>query len=767
MTTLGSGGNSFVSNREKETLIKLLERDIELYGLRMRLAQAFRCDDLELYEGIEGEMLFTKHIIARLCPDLEEQKFENCQDRFWLKAMDLVSSMKNEVNFPESRKRAATELIEYALATDWNSSSQGSNSKTTKGSFGSKSLAKLFITTSLLCVLGACSFKSSESDSKKNEPIVSQETVITDPKDDSDGDKITDGEEITRGTNPFIADIPQLQVRFLQNYSISFFQTSTTENMSSTGEVRIETAFGRINPDFKYRVGEVMLRDRSFQSAASIGKFDSHSWGEITRQDLTWVKYPEIDPAFYHAEAMRVRPYFEKGSVIEGLKVNLENTFKLLPNSRFKEIKNLTLAFRYYDYERETFELLHQTTVARVLQAGIAETISVEIENIPENLIADNYLKKGEFIISEVVDFDIPELDTTYKTLMASVSAKSIPVLITTPLETRVAHVALPKKTARFQEILRQIFVDKFMVVDNRLQKVEQFENNLGSYTYLKEIKDQDKKGKWFVFTDKLLRHYLEHNFTRDDVISISYVTGKELATQAEEKVYAYYPAASGNEDYVVYPLGNISPNSEVDLQIEGNWLSGDKLTSFKEEFHSNGAGCRGNCSTSDIHCFWDVNKFEVRNEPLFLKKDYSGEFDQIKLVINRSEFLIKELIEKKLVTPRWEKNSLNLNITDVNTIQEIEPFSENVIALKVSTHKGDTFNGIKLAKMTGKQSYYCPAITTNFAFSTKLPISDESLEFPKWRSSVHWDKIKLGKRKQYSQPFSLSVSSTVKNYHN
>ena len=193
-------------------------------------------------------------------------------------------------------------------------------------------------------VLGACSFKStSDSEGKKTEPIVSQETVITDPKDDSDGDKITDGEEITRGTNPFIADIPELQVRFLQNYSISFQQTSTTENMSSTGEVRIETAFGRINPDFKYRVGEVMLKERSFQSAATIGKFESHSWGEITRQDLTWVKYPEIDPAFYHAEAMRVRPYFEKDSVIEGLKVNLENTFKLLPNSRFKEIKNLLI----------------------------------------------------------------------------------------------------------------------------------------------------------------------------------------------------------------------------------------------------------------------------------------------------------------------------------------------------------------------------------------------------------------------------------------
>ena len=745
MATLVSGGDPFVSKRDVYELIQRVKRDLE-------------------YVELES----PKKIAARICPE-HEDKARNliCEDAM----AQMITKYSTELDYQLGNEKisygAAKRIVHYAFTKDWKKSLQR-ELKYQTSSLTPKTLSRLLISSAFLMVLGACSFKStSDSEGKKTEPIVSQETVITDPKDDSDGDKITDGEEITRGSNPFIADIPEIQVRFLQNYSISFQQTSTTENMSSTGEVRIETAFGRINPDFKYRVGEVMLRERSFQSAATIAKFESHSWGEITRQDLTWVKYPEIDPAFYHAEAMRVRPYFEKDSVIEGLKVNLENTFKLLPNSRFKEIKNLTLAFRYYDYERETFELLHQTTIERVLQVGVAETINVEIENIPQNLIADNYLKKGEFIISEIVDFDIPELDTNYKTLMASVAAKTIPVLITTPLETRTAYVALPKKTARFQEIMRQIFVDKFMVVDNSLHKVEQFENNLGSYTYLKEVKDQDKKGKWFVFTDKLLRHYLEHNFTRDDVISLSYVTGKELATQADEKIYAYYPAATGGEDYVVYPLGNISPNSEVDLQIQGNWLLGDKLTSFKEEFHSNGAGCRGNCSTADIHCFWDVNKFEVRNEPLILQKDYSAEFDHIKLVVNRTEYPIKELVEKKLITPRWEKQSLNLNITDISTIQEIDPFSENVIALKVSTHKGDTFDGIKLVNMTGKQKYYCPAVTTDFAFSAKLPISDESLKFAQWRSSVHWDKIKLGKRKQYAQPFSISVSSTVKNFHN
>lgn len=623
------------------------------------------------------------------------------------------------------------------------------------------------ILAALLLLSGACSFKSSSDKKDSNREQIVTDTVVTDPKDDSDGDRITDGDEVERGSNPLVADIPELQVRFLQNYAITFDWVEATETTSAMGSYVIETSTRTTNPDFRYRVGEVMLRDRSFQSAAAIGKFEAHSWGEITRQDLTWVKYPEVDPAFFHVESMKARPFFERGAQVENLKVNLENTFKLLPNSRFKEIKNLTLAFRYYDYEKESFELLHQVTIDRVLQVGVAERIVVEIENIPQNLIADNYLKKGEFIISEVVDFEIPELEINYQTLMNSVKAKSIPVLVTTPLETRVSYVGLPGGKARFQEIMARIYDNKFTIEENNLKKVEQFESNLPSYTYLKEVKTKDKQGRWFVFTDRLLRHYLEHKFTPKDVISLSYVTGKELASQAEEKVYAYWPEASGNEDYVVYPLGNVSLNSEIDIQLEGNWRTGDKLTNFKEEFHSNGGGCRGNCSTSDIHCFWDVNKFEERNEPYSLQKDFTGELEQVALVVNRTEIPLKELVEKKLATVRWDNASLSLNIIDVNSIQEIEPTEENVIALKVSTKKGDTFNGVKLLKMVGKQSYYCPMITTDFAFQSKIPLSDESLKFTEWRGSVHWDKVTLGTRKSYQEPFSLRVSSSIQNFHN
>lgn len=761
MTTLVSGGNSFVSKREEEAFVSLLEKEIGSLALRDQLSELLHAPELEFHTNNGMEVVAIKTIMSRLNPAMQEEEFEDQVVRIWQWWMTKCHALGSEIHKTEIRRTTAQETYSYILNEGWKADNK------VKGASSEKFLTKCFLTSMLLVTLGACSFKSS-SDSKKNSnPLVSIGEVITNPTYDSDGDKVTDGEEVLRGTNPMVADIPEVKVQFLQDYKIEF-NCSKEEDGDYIGlNESISTATGRLNPDFKYRVGEVMLRGRSILSAAEVAKYASHSWGTISQQDLTWVKYPEVDPAFYHSESMRIRPYFDQGYEIEGLNVTLENSFKLLENSRFKEIKNLTIAFRYYDYEKESFVLLAEKKIERVLQAGVNEKISAEIENIPRNLLEDNYLKKGEFIISEVVDYDIPELGTNYKTLMASVKAKSIPVLVTTPLETKVSYVGLPQRPARFQEILTRLYDNKFTIEDNQLKKIEQFESNLSDYTYLKEIKDKDKQGKWFVFTNQLVRHYLEHSFTNKDVISLSYVSGKELASQVEEKVHAYYPEATGDKEFIVYPLGKISANSEIDIQLDSGWRTGDKLINIKDEYHSSGAGCRGNCSTSDTHCSWDINIFEERNESYNLQKDLSGEIGQLSLVINRNEYLIKDLIEKKLVTVTWTGPSLNLNIRDITTIQELNPAEENILQLKVSTFKGEAFNGIKLVSMSGKQYYYCPRNTLAIAYANKFPVSDESLEFPTWRQSGDWNVLTIGTRKTYEEPFTIQVSSSIKNFHN
>ena len=359
-------------------------------------------------------------------------------------------------------------------------------------------------------VLVACSSRKEELLGGDDNAGLVQSQVRVDTNQDSDGDLVKDLDEKALGRNPFMADIPELKVRFLQNYSI-LLQYEKKDG-GEKEDFLIDTKIGRDDPNFQYRVGDIFLRYDSFRSAAQIGRFSGHSWGEMKGYDLSWVKYPDIDPTFYARKVLEHKNRFstDKFTIVNGV-ITVENSVRLQEFFGFKTIKNLELNFYYFDHETENYVLLKTEKIERQFNAGGNEVFEVKIEKFPMALVEENYLKKGEFIISEVSDFEIPELDTTYKKIMASVREKSIPVVYNTPLESSVQYVGLKGEKGRFVDILTNLFDSKFTIETNELKKINQFENNLPDFTYLKELQEQDKLGKWFVFTNKLNQHFLDY----------------------------------------------------------------------------------------------------------------------------------------------------------------------------------------------------------------------------------------------------------------
>ena len=407
--------------------------------------------------------------------------------------------------------------------------------------------------------------------------IVHQEDINL----DSDGDRVSDKDELSLGRNPKVADIPEVSIMFLQDYSIRVqYETEKEEGIK---QFTINTKTGRNNPDFQYRVGSVLIRNTSFKEAARVGRFASHSRGEIQEHDLSLISYPHVDARFYKAHILK---YYDVLTSPENknisASVTFENSIQLQDYNNFQEISNLSLNFYYYDHQRESFELLKTHYVNRIFQNGVNESFEVTLDNVPLNLI-ENYLKSGEFIISEINDFDIPELKTTYKNLLASVRSKSIPLVYNTPLESIIIYVGVNGKNTQFINILQAIFNNRVTIEEGKILKIEDFTSNLPDYTYLTELKDYDKSGKWFVFTNRIKRHYLDHTFTPDDIVSLSYVTGDLLARQQEEKIFSYYPSAS-TSNIETYALGNISANSQVQIQIKPDWLTGEQMATWEEK---------------------------------------------------------------------------------------------------------------------------------------------------------------------------------------
>lgn len=617
----------------------------------------------------------------------------------------------------------------------------------------------------------ACSFQ--KPDKNEDRPKVDYEELKPEDlsKMDSDGDRLNDLEEKEKGLNSFVADIPELRVRFLQNYSIKVnWHVKTPDGVDHTDsawDFTIDTRVGRNDPDFKYRVGEILVRNKAFGEASRIGRFATHSWGEIQESDLTRVTYPDIDTRFSEKNALILGKYFDNPYIaIDKVTVEIENTAKLLPSSVYSSVKNVELNFYYFNYETESYELLATKLVDRHFNRDVNETFSVTIENVPADLISQSYLKKGEFIISEVKDFEIPEIGVKYSELMKSVKSKTIQMIVNSPLETRSAFVAPFKTKNRFTDLMENLYPKQFKIEEDKLTKVGQFENNLADYTHLKEVKGEDKKGKWFVLTDRMPQTYLDHEYRAGESVVLSYITGKELSEQTVEKVSSLRFSATGNDDYQVYPLGNVSPNSVVDFQVATGKRTGEGVDK-KEDHPVSGGDCGSNCHVWQYQCHFKFNVFKIRNEGFEFNKDLSEELSQLSIVINEEEFNLKKLIEEKKVDIHWVDKNAHFRINDISKIKEIYEANENVISLKITTLTAITHDGVFLVSYSGRESYGCFNLAGGAAFTMKIPIYEGSKDFLQWKNMFNWNVLKIGKDRSYKQPFTIDVSGVVNNYYN
>jgi hypothetical protein len=640
----------------------------------------------------------------------------------------------------------------------------------------------------LMLVLSACSFQH-PGDGAKSSTVngIADLGIKADPSYDSNGDGIPDVVKAQRGLDPFIAGIPVVSSNFFQNFTIIVDYNKV--NDSKPQSLTISTKIKDTDPSFSYRVGKLFGVDNSKIYAAKEGRFSGHAYGIVKNEDFTWVKYPTLDPLMLHSDIIKFRTIIDGADPVTSfkfenysVKISLDSTVKLV-GVRFKEIKDLSVNFYYHDYEKDSYVLLKNILINRTFQRNINENFSVEIENVPVEFLRDSYLKHGEFLVSEIDNYFIPELGKDYKTLMNSVKTKTIPVLLTTPSEDTVFYVAASGGIS-FLEILNRIFVKNFEVKNNTLTRIGQYENNLGSFEYLTEIKDKDKLGKWFVLTNQFKDHYLDHQYLPNDHITLSYLTGNELATQPESVQVSYSPkVATETYNETVTPIGVVSPNSKIEIQIKGINRFGHEAVSIPyNDSYSNSCN---NCTHLQYSCNWIGNKRVEFLRDFDLNINYNLEWEKIFLVINEERFKLSTLIADKKVIIRNLDFSFQITIDDISKIKALKQAAENNISLVMLSTLEKKHQGIKLISQGGDQRYpWCgvrnPSTVSLANQYYEGEISNGSQDaaaikslirdmqrFPSNTGSADYLKLKMMDDIDYEQNYSLAISSRVINFFN
>lgn len=617
-----------------------------------------------------------------------------------------------------------------------------------------------------LMVFSSCAFKGEGEASIENKSIEALETNKENYKNTNlSGDLINDFDKLNLGLDPRIAHIPNLRLSFLQNYLIKVEWQSKADG--SVGNFTFESNPKIEDHNFKYRVGKLFLASKAKNIAAKASRFSGHQYAEFNHVDENYVSYPSIDPVLYQKAILDYSKYFDEANyTIKNIKVTLENTLRLGTSPIDKTIKDLEVSFFYYSYSKDSWEKVGSSVSEINFYSDKEQSFKVEFENVPIEIVKDNFFRRGEFIASEVTNFIMADRDNIdYKTLLSSIKNKTTRFIIDTPNGERSFYIS-SNNGVKINEALELIYKNQFTIENNQILKVGQFESNLGAYNHLKELKSEDKKGKWVILSNSKDPDYLNHKYSNDETVYLSYLTGKNLSSEQSEIITTHNQSVSGKEDYTLYPIGNLSSNSNITIQLAPIKRLGKKIIHFKDSIQSIGS-CGKNCIPTDFNCTFEVALIEDRNEEYEISKDLKGEIEQLSLMINTTEYSVVDLIAKGHIGLDWIGQNLHLSLEDITKFHEVDNSQELHASVKIKTSSVETFTGLKLLEMVGRDHYYCPMHITNLAGNNKWPISVESIRFNEWGGNIRWDLIARGEKQRILQPFSLSFSSIITNFYN
>jgi hypothetical protein len=538
---------------------------------------------------------------------------------------------------------------------------------------------KIILVTASFCLFTACAFKKggdgSGGNARAGAGTISKLEI--NPHDDSDGDGVKDQEEINLGRNPFVAEIPELKLQFMKDFNISFDLEGSNYQIDSLRDIRSQ--------NFEYRVGDITLFDIAKKETAKFARFDGVVVGDYKDVDLTRVSYPFISPKF-----IALRNFTQKKGLFKNAKVTFTNTLKLDRNKGQQSIVNPTFNFHYFNYETSEYELLAQRKIEKSVYEGVLEKFDIVLDNLPQKLIEDNFLGKGEFITAEIDDFEIPSMNTTYKKLIASVQAKCIPLTVISPVGAKVYYVALNSKNNKLAQFLKDIYGENFKIENNELVLVNGFSNNLPKFKLLSELSNQTKNGKWFILVNNRINDdVFQYEFKKEDKIVLNYMTGDELSNQTYKQSNFNLSSLSSEKNIRDFEIGEIGQNDELQIILRSNDLTTDYTISSTWGFNDSG----GNSS-------WIYQSLLKRNE------NYSFSDPNIQkrmaLVLNGKEYLLSDLVKGKILSAVFDESTMKISVASVAKVFSIDSDETNDLMLRVYPENHQEDVGVWLTGIGG-----------------------------------------------------------------
>lgn len=610
---------------------------------------------------------------------------------------------------------------------------------------------KTIFYTLLILSLSSCAFRNEDEVKEALDSMPERLHV-----EDIDGDHISNEDELKKGTNPYVSNIPNVLITKAKNpiFSFKFHDIKLDEIL--------EYEISDIDKNGTVYASHI-IKGITRNGAAKMARYKNHTTSHFLGSDFDFLEVLEIDKSKSSFHILNLSKYLDN-SLYETNESSL--TFNIDINlsefEGFQTIKNLSFNIYIYNHKKSSYDLVTTHKEERTISSGAIENIEIEVKNLNLDMLLRSLRFEKNLIYIEIKDFDIVERDLSYATLMNSVRKNTIQLALNTPLTSKNIYVAANHKKT-LKEILDKVFDQKVLIENEVLTKINQFENNLADFKDLEDVKDENKLGKWFIQTSKIDKDLLSYKFKSADKITLSYVLGVDLYRVRESiRTFERQSLSTKEKSQTIDIDSDISDKTKLTiyLELKNNW--GDKLSVSNRDYRETCGSASGNrvCSALDINCKVDVYSSTKFEKSLELDKLLKNTF----LKINGNEISLEDLLTSKSLNLKVDNKRVIITLYDLRDLIEPNAESENIeVSLIFKKIINSYPSGTFLHAASGKHKHICAEVVGKASKG--------------WKSSLSKRSIMKGQLNRYNSSFSddmnlvedmsLSALISLESYYN
>lgn len=526
----------------------------------------------------------------------------------------------------------------------------------------------------LLCLalITSCSFKKEEKKDRSSKDQL--RTDITQDTTDSDGDGVTDQDELKASTDPFIADVPTFQGEFFKELKVNI----ELYNKISKGYENIKWVIKDGKTKLSWEAEEMPSPHGSLYMETLLKNYATNV--SFKKNNFRFFDYNEGIFSYSSPNLFEDTLFSISNQLIglsrQGYQINRAEAVILskfqITSKKYQSFRNPVFDIYYKSKNREGLIFIESKRIDGTYSFNEDNDVYIHFESTDPQIINEALLSGGASFFLKLRDFVIYDTGETYSSILEKVQSKSVPVTIAytqqgeaekTTVET--IYVGINGEPKRLKEILKISLKDEVLMTDLSIDQVRGLSNRIRSYGE----SGQNETLKWFVGASDIEDNVYSHKFNPNQGIGLAYISDKKI----EKKPIFVSRSTLSN--------GLSSTSGKLPSETKGLKI---KITPQRllEPFEKTTRVTLPNCG----HGNWDVNQIHYNQINLaWAKKE-----DQLRSHLLKDGFIKIHTGRGSLIEDNIGKLTREgfLTVTDLNPGDNIEIALSNKIAEELSRER-------------------------------------------------------------------------------